>query len=114
MSRDKLHEAHQLISALQDELVAYKAIVNQVLSVVLDEPKLEEDYSLPPPVEMMPSHLGEVHSLRLQQWWTKMAIDHDARKEAAERPQHGPGCPSSACWECGVCANCGRYVGAGE
>lgn len=98
------------ITALKSQLAAYRGIVNQVLAVVLDEPNLEADYNLPPPIEMMPPN-GSVDALKIRNWWLKVV-------EGYERPNtldHSTHCQRrSGCWECGLCSDCGRYVGAGE
>ena len=102
------------VAHLQAQLAPYKAIINQVLAVVMRAPELEADYSLPPPVEMLPP-MDEVHAGRLREWWIAMLEGYPGPDT---RPKHSSECRNdgapSGCWECGMCSSCGRYVGSGE
>lgn len=112
MAKSMLQRAQrELIADLQAQLVAYKAIVNQVLAIVLDAPGLEADYAHPPPIELMPDTFGTVDVARLRDWWLRVLEGY----APTIKPSHSRDCETgAACWECGVCGDCGRYVGSGE
>lgn len=100
------------VESLTLQLTAYKAIVNQVLAVVLNAPELEADYAHPPPIELMPTDVRDVvHAGLIQNWWLQVTRAYHNTLSVT----HGPACEQGAtCDMCGMCSDCGRYAGAGE